>query len=204
MPFAMASFVLSLSFGVIARQAGFSPLQAIVMSAITYAGSAQFAALSIITAGGGVPPALLAGSMMNSRFLAMGIALAPSLPGGAARRALVGQTVVDTSWVFANRGDGTFDRHILLGSSAPQYVAWVTGTCVGAFAGDIIGDSDRFGLDAVFPAFMLGLLATELVDPRRRVAALIGAAVTLALVPFTPPGVPVLAAAAAAIVGLRR
>ena len=202
-PFAVVGFVLSLSFGVLATQAGFSRLQAMVTSTIVFAGSAQFAALAIVAAGGGIGAAVAAGAMMNSRYLAMGIALAPSLPGGVLRRVLTGQVVVDSSWVLANRGDGTFDRGLLLGTSAPQYVAWVAGTVVGVYAGDVIGEPGRFGLDAVFPTFFLGLLITELADRRRRVAALLGGGIALALVPFTPAGVPVLVAAAAAIIGLR-
>lgn len=202
-PFAVVGFVVSLSFGVLATQAGFSRLQAIVMSMIVFAGSAQFAALAIVAAGGGIGAAVAAGAMMNSRYLAMGIALAPSLAGGPGRRVLTGQVVVDSSWVLANRGDGTFDRGLLLGSSLPQYLAWVAGSVVGAFAGDIIGEPGRLGLDAIFPTFFVGLLMSELVDPRRRIAALLGGGVALALVPIAPPGVPVLVAAAAAIIGLR-
>ncbi len=63
---------------------------------------------------------------MNSRFLAMGAALGPSLPGGALKRAAQGQTVVDASWAIASRGDGTFDRWMLFGASAVQWVTWQT------------------------------------------------------------------------------
>ena len=102
-PFSVVGFLLSMSFGVLAIQAGFSPVQAIVMSAVVFAGSAQFAATAIVAGGGGVVPGLLAASLMNSRFLAMGIALAPSLPGGPVKRAAQGQTVVDASWAIANK-----------------------------------------------------------------------------------------------------
>ena len=61
-----------------------------------------------------------AGLLMNTRFLPMGLAFGPSLPGGALRRALQGQAVVDPSWAIASRGDGRFDRHLLLGASIPQ------------------------------------------------------------------------------------
>jgi 4-azaleucine resistance transporter AzlC len=203
-PFSLAGFLISLSFGVLAVRSGFTPLQAIVMSAVVHAGSAQFAGVSILAAGGGVVPGILAGGLMNARFLAMGVALAPSLPGGRLRRAVEGQAVVDPSWALANQGDGTFDRWQLIGSTVPQYVGWVSGTVVGAFAGDLLGDTDRFGLDAIFPTFFVGLLIAELRDPRSRWVAAAGAAVALALVPFTPPGVPILAAAVAALVGLRR
>jgi 4-azaleucine resistance transporter AzlC len=203
-PYAMAGFVLSLSFGVLARQAGFSALQAIVTSAIVFAGSAQFAAVSIISGGGGVAAAIAAGGLMNSRFLAMGIALAPSLPGGAAKRAAQGQSVVDASWALANRGDGTFDRWQLFGTTAPQYVTWFAGTVAGALLGNVLGDPDQYGLDAVFPTFFLALLIAELGDGRTRTIAAVGAVVALALVPVAPAGVPVLAASAAALIGLGR
>jgi 4-azaleucine resistance transporter AzlC len=203
-PFSLVGFLLSMSFGVLAIQAGFSPLQAIVMSAMVHAGSAQFAATAIVGGGGGVLPAVLAGTLMNGRFLAMGIAVAPSLRRGPLGRGLQGQTVVDPSWVLANRGDGTFDRHLLFGATVPQYVGWVSGTVVGAFAGEVIGDVSRLGLDAVYPTFFLALLAAELQDPRSRWVALAGALIALALVPSTPPGVPMLVAAVAALAGLAR
>ncbi len=203
-PFAVVAFFLSASFGVLARQAGFSVAQAIVTAMIVFAGSAQFAALSVITAGGGIPAALTAGSLMNARFLAMGIALAPSLPGGPLRRAAQGQAVVDSSWALANRGDGTFDRWLLFGTTVPQYVAWTLGSVVGAVFGDALGDTHRLGLDAIYPVFFLSLLITELRDTTSRRVAVGGGLLAIALVPVSPPGVPVLAASAVALVGLVR
>jgi 4-azaleucine resistance transporter AzlC len=203
-PYGAVGFVLSGSFGVLAVQAGFTVAQAIVTSALVFAGSAQFTALSIVAGGGGMGAALSAATLMHSRFLAMGIALAPSLPGGPLRRATEGQAVVDVSWALANRGDGTFDRYLLFGTTAPQYVGWLAGTVTGALAGDLLGDTDRLGLDALFPTFFVAILIAELRQPRARMAALLGAAIALALVPFTPPGVPVLAASAAALIGLGR
>jgi 4-azaleucine resistance transporter AzlC len=204
LPFSAVSFLLSMSFGVLAIQAGLTPLQAIVMSAVVHAGSAQFASVAIVAGGGALVPAVLAGTLMNARFLAMGVAVAPSLTAGPAVRALQGQTVIDPSWALGNRGDGTFDRHLLMGATVPQYVGWVSGTMVGTFAGDLVGDTDRLGLDAVFPTFFLALLVAELRDPRSRAVALAGTVIALALVPFTPAGIPVLVAGAAALVGLAR
>ncbi len=204
LPYAFVGFVLSMSFGVLARQAGFSPLQAILTAAIVFAGSAQFAGLAVLASGGTAVAAVAAGTLMNGRFLAMGTAIAPSLPGGPLKRAVQGQAVIDASWALANRGDGTFDRWLLFGTTVPQYVTWLLGTVVGALGGDLLGDTDRFGLDAVFPTFFLGILVAELRDPRSRFVALCGATTALALVPFTPPGVPILAASVAALLGLRR
>jgi 4-azaleucine resistance transporter AzlC len=203
-PFAIVGFVLSLSFGVLALKVGFSALGAIVMSAIVFAGSAQFAAITILGGGGGIAAATAAAALMNSRFLPMGVALAPSLPGRWLRRAAQGQTVVDSSWAMASRGDGSFDRHFLFGTTVPQYICWIGGTSLGALGGSFIGDIDRLGLDAVYPAFFLALLLAELKRPLGSAVAIGGAAIALALVPFAPAGVPVLAASIAALAGLHR
>jgi len=203
-PFAIAGGLLAVSFGVVARQAGLSPLAAIVMSAIVYAGSAQFTAIAIFAQGGGIGAAVGAAGMMNSRFLPMGVALAPSLHGRALWRALQGQAVVDASWALAVREDGTFDRKLLFGSSAIQYVTWTGGTVLGALAGDVLGDPDALGLDALYPAFFLALLIAEARSRGARSAAALGALIALVLVPIAPAGVPVLVASAGALIGLTR
>lgn len=202
-PYAIAGGVLALSFGVLARDVGFSALGAIVMSAIVFAASAQFAAIAIVAAGGGVGAAVGAAALMNTRFLPMGIAVAPSLRGGALVRAAQGQTVIDTSWAMAGEGDGRFNRHFLFGATAVQYATWVGGTAAGALGGGAL-DTQALGLDVIFPAFFLTLLLPELRDARSRGVALMGALIALALVPLAPPGVPVLVASVAALAGLRR
>ena len=202
-PFSVAGFVLSLSFGVLAREAGYGIWAPIAMSLFVFAGSAQFSALAVLTSGGTVPAAIAAGTLMNSRFLPMGIALAPSLPGRAWLRGAQGQTVVDSSWAVSARPDGTFDRWKLFGTSVPQYVMWQLGTILGVFGGDLIGDLDRWGLDAVYPAFFVAILLPELRDRDRVGVAVVGGLIALALVPVAPPGVPILAAGLAALWGLR-
>jgi 4-azaleucine resistance transporter AzlC len=202
-PFAFASLLLGISFGVVARPI-MGPAAAIVMSVVVFAGSAQFAALAVLAAGGGALAAIIAGVLLNLRFVPMGIAMAPSLTHGLLGRAARGQALVDTSWALASRGEGRFDIDFLLGATLVQYPAWVGGTILGALGGAIIGDPNALGLDAIFPAFFLGLLAPELGKPRAKVVALLGAAVALLLTPLAPAGVPIIAASLFALVGLRR
>jgi predicted branched-subunit amino acid permease len=202
LPFGIAGGLLALSFGVVAQGAGLSAGAAIAMSAIVFAGSAQFTAIAILAQGGTVGAAVLAAALVNSRFLPMGVALGPSLPGGPLRRAAQGQAVVDASWAIAGRGDGTFDRRLLFGSTAVQYIGWVGGTIAGALGGNVLGDPQTLGLDAIYPAFFLALLVNELNDRRSRLVAGLGGLIAVALVPVAPAGVPVLAASLASLVGL--
>ena len=203
LPFAAAGFMVAISFGISARAAGMPGLAAIVMSAVVYAGAAQFAAVAILSQGGSVAAAVLAAVLMNARYLAMGLSIGPSLKGGRVRRALEGQTVVDASWALANRGDGRFDRHTLFGSSAAQYVTWLTGTTVGVLAGSALPDPEALGIDVVFPAFFLALLVGELNDAEAGAVAVGGVVVAVVLGLLAPAGVGILAASVIALVGLR-
>jgi 4-azaleucine resistance transporter AzlC len=203
LPFVLPTTALGISFGVLAEPV-MGKVATIVASLIVYAGGAQFAALSVLTAGGTATAAISAGLLMNARFIPMGFALAPSLEGSRLRRALQGQAVIDASWAIANRGDGSFDRMKLFGATIPQWFAWQGGTIAGVFAGAAVADPEALGLDAVFPAFYLVLLFEEVRRRRPLAAALAGTAITLALMPFAPPGVPVIAATAAALIGLRK
>jgi len=193
-----------MSFGISANAIGIPGLAAIAMSALVYAGSAQFAAVAILAQGGSVVAAVLAATLMNARYIAMGVAIGPSLKGGRVRRALEGQVVVDASWALANRGEGRFDRHALFGSSAPQYAGWVGGTIAGVLVGGILPDPEALGIDAVFPAFFLALLLGELRTAEAGAVAIAGAAVALVLGLMTPAGIGILAASAVALVGAVR
>jgi predicted branched-subunit amino acid permease len=197
--------LLGLSFGVLARPL-LGPTATIVMSTIVFAGSAQFAALAVLSAGGGAAAAIIAGMLLNLRFIPMGIAIAPSLRSGPLGRALRGQALVDASWALANRGGGRFDIEFLLGSTLAQYPAWVGGTVLGVLAGGHIGNPRSLGLDAIFPAFFLALLVAELRLPDARPVAALGGVLALVLIPLTPPGVPIIAVAVAVFIvaGLRR
>jgi 4-azaleucine resistance transporter AzlC len=197
---AVATFAVGISFGVLAQPV-VGTIAAITMSVIVYAGSAQFAAISTLAAGGTAGAAIAAGLLMNARFLTLGMAAAPAFRGGPLRRAAEGQTVVDASWAIASDGKGNFDRELLIGATIPQAVAWWTGTAIGVLAGSLLGDPKTLGLDAMFPAFFLALLAAELRNGRAITAALLAATLALALVPIAPAGVPVLAASAAALIG---
>jgi predicted branched-subunit amino acid permease len=201
---AVAGMLVGVSFGVLAEPL-MGEVAPIVMSAAMFAGSAQFAATAVLSAGGGAVAAIVAGVLLNARYAPMGIALAPSLRGGPLRRAAIGQTMIDFAWAAANRGGGRFDPAFMVGVSAPCYVLWVAGTALGVFAaGDLIGDPGALGLDAIFPAFFLCLLVEgELRPGSPALVAGMGSIVALALIPLTPAGVPIIAASACALVGLR-
>jgi 4-azaleucine resistance transporter AzlC len=204
MPLAVAVAGFGISFGVLARAAGMGAVSPVVMSATTFAGSAQFAAVSVLDAGGSIAAAVLAAILLNARYAPIGVSVAPSLGGPWWSRLLHGQLVVDESWVIAAEGEGRYNRGVLIAAGLTLYVSWVGGTIAGVLFGDLLGDPSRLGLDAAFPALFLALLAPQLTGPRPRAAAVLGAAIALGLTPFTPPGIPIVAAGVACLIGWRR
>lgn len=202
-PIGVAAFAFGASFGVLARTSGIESVEAIVMSATTFAGSAQFAAASILGAGGGIASAIVAATLLNARYAPISVSMAPVFVGGRVRRLFESQLIVDESWAVSRRSDGAFDRRLLVGAGLTLYVCWIAGTAVGAIAGDALADPASLGLDAAFPALFLALLVPQVTSRRALAAALAGGAIALVLLPFTPAGVPIVAASAACLLGWR-
>ena len=203
-PLTIAVVAFGVSFGVLAEASGMGRVAPVVMSATTFAGSAQFAAASILGAAGGVGAAVAAALLLNARYAPMSIAVADGFAGPLWRRLLASQLIVDESWALAARGGGRFDVPFLLGAGTVLYPTWVVSTAAGVLAGDLVGDPADLGLDAAFPALFLALLATQVRTRRALVAALLGGAVAFALIPFAAAGVPIVAASLACLVGWRR
>jgi len=223
LPLMPAIVAFGASFGVLAKAAGVDSLAALVMSATTFAGSAQFAVVSVLGAGGTAAAAIGAAVLLNGRYAPMALAASGAFRGGPVRRLLEAQLLVDESWALSSR-EGGFDRKLLLGAGALLYLGWNAGTAIGVLAGDSLTDPATLGLDAAFPALFLALLAPLLrtggargergapsrgsaprsADRAPLAAALIGAGIALTLTPITPAGVPVIAATAACLVGLTR
>ena len=203
-PLAPAAASFGAAFGVLAGTAGMGDVAAIVMSATTFAGAAQFAATSVLRDGGTVIAAIAAAALLNLRYLAISVAIAPAFSGPRVKRLLESQLIVDESWAISQVGGGRIDRRLLVGAGLLLYPFWIGGTALGALAGDVLGDPEKLGLDAAFPALFLALLVTLLVSRRAVAAALAGGMIALALLPIAPAGVPVIAASAVCLAGLRR
>ena len=204
LPLVPAAAAFGASFGVLARAAGMDRVAAIVMSATTFAGSAQVATVSVLDAGGGVAAAVAAALLLNARYGAISVSVGSGFRGSVWRRLVESQLIVDESWAVAQVGGGRIDRRLLVGAGLLLFPFWVGGTALGVLFGDVLGDPEQLGLDAAFPALFLALLAGQLASRRAVFAALAGAAIALVLLPLTPPGVPVIAASAVCLAGVRR
>jgi 4-azaleucine resistance transporter AzlC len=199
----LAVGIYGVSFGVLAVAAGLSPAQACVMSMLTFTGASQFAYIGILTGGGGALAAMGPAVMLALRNAAYGLSLAPILPRRLRHRALAAHLVIDESTAMARAHDDPgAARRAFLTTGVSVWVGWNLGTLAGALLGGGLGDPRSLGLDAMFPAAFLALLAPQLRRPGAPAAAIAGAVIAIAIVPFAPAGVPVTAALAGAVPGV--
>jgi predicted branched-subunit amino acid permease len=196
--------VFAVTFGVSAVAAGASTAQTCALSLLVFTGASQLSAISIVGAGGSGWSAYAGAALLAARNGVYGLAMSRRLGGRIPTRLLAAQLTIDESTAMAaTHGDTARARAAFWITGVSVYVFWNIGTLIGALAGQAI-DPQTFGLDAAFPAAYVAMVWPLLGDPRSALAAVLGGAACLALTPFTPIGVPILGAALAVLVGVRR
>ncbi|HEX4717002.1 MAG TPA: AzlC family ABC transporter permease [Thermoleophilaceae bacterium] len=194
--------VYGISFGVLAVAAGLSAGQAIVMSMLVFTGASQFAFVGVLAGGGGAIAALAPAVTLALRNAAYGLTLAPILPRRLRGRAVLAHLVIDESTATARaESDVANARRAFIATGVSVWICWSAGTTAGALLGGSI-DPQKFGLDAMFPAAFLALLAPQLRRPGAPIGAVAGAVAAVALVPVAPVGVPVIAAVVGVVPGV--
>ena len=189
----VADVIVGASFGAIAVGGGLPLWVPVAMSLVIFAGGAQFAALGVVLAGGSPVAAVLAGLVPNARMLPYGFAVADVLGGRWWARLAGSHVVMDESVAFALRQPALPRRRAAFWCCGlALFVCWNLAVLAGAAAGKAMGNTDAFGLDAVFPAVLLALVMPLLTDRGTRAAAVTGTVVAVAATPFLPAGVPVL------------
>lgn len=193
------------AFGAASVAAGLSVLQTCLLSLLAFTGGTQFAVVGVVAGGGSLAAALGGGLLLGSRNALYAMRLTPLLRPRRATRLLAAHLTIDESTAMAvGQRAEPLARAAFWWTGGSVFVVWNLATVLGAAGTSALGDPATFGLDAVVPAAFLALLAPRLRQgrPERRVAVG-GAVLAAALIPLTPPGVPVLAAAAAVLLAGR-
>jgi 4-azaleucine resistance transporter AzlC len=196
----IATGAYGISFGAIAVSSGLTVPQACALSLLVFTGASQFALVGVLAAGGAPLSGAATALLLGTRNTLYGIRLAPMLGWTGARRAAAAHLVIDESTAMSvNRESRSAARVGFLSTGLAVFALWNLATLGGALAGSALGDPRTYGLDAAVGAAFLALLWPRLRDRRNQVVAALGALLALSLVPVTAAGVPVLAAAAVAL-----
>ena len=196
----LATGAYGVSFGAVSVAAGLSVAQTCALSLLMFTGASQFALVGVLAAGGAPLSGALTALLLGTRNTLYGLRLAPLLQWSGWRRLLGAHLVIDESTAMSvTRSSQPAARLGFLTTGLSVFVLWNLATFAGAIAGTVLGDPRTFGLDAAVGAAFMALLWPRLRDRRNRLVAAAAAAVALGMVPITPAGVPVLAAAGVAL-----
>jgi 4-azaleucine resistance transporter AzlC len=188
------------AYGAVAVSSGLTVAQAMALSLVLFSGGSQFAFAGVVAAGGSGVAAVSAALLLSVRNAFYGVPLSQILQPQGWRRLGAAHFVIDeTTAMTIGQPTGQAQRYAFWATGFVLFALWQLGSLIGALVGTAIDPAD-FGLEAAAPAVFLALLWPALQRRDGRVVALAGAAVALALVPVAPPGVPVIAAAAVAVV----
>ena len=193
-----------LSFGAAAVTAGLSTLQACALSLLLFTGASQFALVGVLGAGGSALAAVASALLLGTRNTLYAVRLSSLVPARGPRRLVAAQLTIDESTGMATAAPPGLAGTAFWATGASVYVLWNLATLAGAVGAARLGDPAALGLDAAVPAAFLALLAPQLRSGGLRTAALAGALVAAAAIPFTPPGVPVLLAGLVVVPALVR
>ena len=185
-------------YGLSARGAGFSPIEAIAMSTIVFAGAAQFAAVGYVASGLAWPGIVLLTALLNARHLLYSAALAPWLREvPVVRRAAMAHLLTDEAFALSishfrriDRGD---ERGYWLGAILATFIPWNLATLGGVLLGAQIPEPARLGIDVIFPAAMIGLAVGLVTGRRELVAAIVGASVAVIVALASSPAIGIVA-----------
>jgi 4-azaleucine resistance transporter AzlC len=189
------------SFGAIAVGSGLTLAQTMALSLVMFTGASQFAFVGVAASGGSPFAAVPAGLLLGVRNAFYGVPISEILhPRGFARLWTAHFVIDETTAMAVSQATPRARRFAFWATGLILFSLWQLGSLGGALIGNAV-NTEEIGLDAAAPAVFLALLWPSLRLREARWVALAGAVIALALVPIAPPGIPVVAAAVAALVG---
>lgn len=203
-PVGVAYTLVGLSFGAIAASAGLPAAVPILLSLLVFAGSAQFAALGVVLAGGSALAAIAVGLVINARMIAYGFAVRDALGDGWLTRLIGAHLITDVNTALVlQTSDPARRRWLLWRAGAVIFAIWNLSVAVGVAIGGQVADTHALGLDAVLPAILFGLIRPALTDPATARVCLVGGLIAVLALSWLPAGLPIILSAAAVLVGLK-
>ena len=139
-PIGVGYFGVAFALGIAARNAGFSALQAGVMSAVCTASAGEFAGVTVAAASGTFLEMALIELVVNARYLLMSCALTQKLSSklGTLHRMILANFVTDEIFGLSVSVPGTLNPFYSYGVISVSWPGWIAGTVLGVIMGNVL------------------------------------------------------------------
>ena len=190
---ALTFLALGITTQVIMLDAGTSLGKAWIATAVIFSATSQFAYLAVTSAGGSEIAAILAGWIVASRFGILAVTLTRIFRDGVFVRSVAAINAFDINVGMASQqSDLPRARRAFWMVTAAMMSGWFLGITAGTLLGDVMGDTQRFGIDALFPAALLAIIGNALHTRDGATAGVVGGVICLVLIPIAPAGLPII------------
>lgn len=187
-PVALGYLAVSFSFGILARKAGLSTFQAVLMSALNLTSAGQFASLDVIVASGSYVELALSQLVINLRYCLMSCSLSQKVDPRAKGAHRFAMAFGNTDEVFAlsSAVDGPLSPYYTYGLMGSAIPGWVLGTLLGAVAGNVLPERVLSALGVALYAMFCAIIippAKQNAVLRRVILAAMAASLLFSLTP---------------------
>ncbi|XUW99475.1 MAG: AzlC family ABC transporter permease [Dehalogenimonas sp.] len=197
LPIVLGYLPVGMAYGVLARAAGLSTFETGAMSLIVFAGASQFIAVGMLSSGIAAVPIILTTLAVNSRHLLMSSAIAPFFKGLSLKKVVVlASQLTDESFAMAMADTSKIAGrpNYQIGLQMTAWLAWFTGSLVGALLGSVI-ESASFGIPFAMTALFICLLVIQLRSRIHMLVAITSGILALSLKGVLPNNLFIVAAA---------
>ena len=164
LPIVLGYLPVGVAFGVLARKAGLTPLEAGSMSFLVYAGASQFIAVEMISSGISLVPIILMTFFINLRHLLMSSTVSLYFNNHSLRTlGLLSAQLTDESFAVAMADPSKITNRprYLFALQMTSQLAWISGSVAGALFGSFIKRS-AYGIPFALPALFICLVVLQL------------------------------------------
>lgn len=185
LPIMLGYAPVAFAFGVLATQMGMPAWLAVAMSALVFAGSGQFIAISMWFSGAGFLSTTVAIFVTHLRYVLMAVALAPHVRDfRGLSRFIFGWQITDELFavhIAAFKQGWKARKAAIFSATTLAQLSWTGGTFAGALCGGMVADVRPLGLDYALAGMFIALLVPQCVDRLQVLVALLAAFFSVAL-----------------------
>ena len=190
LPIVLGYLPLGMAFGVLAKEAGLSVIQATMMSVLCFTGAGQYITIGLIQAGGAIITIFVANVLVNIRYLLFSTSTVPYLKGHVPPliASLLSYGLTDETYAVAmnHYQDHPATSAYMAGLNLTSHLGWIGGSLLGAVLGSFITNTDQFGLGFALPA-MYTCLLIFMIKRRADIWVAVSAAVICLVIGYLAP-----------------
>ncbi len=190
-PIALGYFAVSFTFGILAKQAGLNPFEAVFMSATNLTSAGQFAGITLIATAATIAEIAATQLIINSRYFLMSFALSQKIDPETSffHRLVMSFGITDEVFGVSVARQGRLSPYYVYGVMSAAIPGWSLGTLFGVISGNILPPRMISALSIA----LFGMLLAVIIPAAKESKIILGLIILSMVTSFILASIPMLA-----------